>query len=165
VVAEWVKFGEGRKTIAFGASIAYCEALAGRFNEAGILADVFTSKTDEATRERLLEEFRKPDSAIRVLISVEALAKGFDVEDIGCVIDARPLRKSLSTAIQMWGRGLRSSPGTGKTDCILLDHSGNVLRFRRSSTASCVKIKTRAARPVLPAATRRSSSDACPAAS
>ena len=130
VVAEWVRYGEDRKTIAFGASIAYCEALAGRFNEAGIMADVFTSKTDDETRERLLAEFRKPDSAIRVLISVEALAKGFDVEDIGCVIDARPLRKSLSTAIQMWGRGLRSSPDTGKVDCILLDHSGNILRFR-----------------------------------
>jgi hypothetical protein len=29
----------------------------------------------------------------------------------------------------MWGRGLRSSPETGKADCILLDHSGNVIRF------------------------------------
>ena len=63
-------------------------------------------------------------------MSVEALAKGFDVPDVGCVVDCRPLRKSLSTAIQMWGRGLRSSPETGKKDCILLDHSGNVIRFR-----------------------------------
>jgi DNA-directed RNA polymerase subunit RPC12/RpoP len=68
------------------------------------------------------------------LVSVEALAKGFDVEDIGCVIDARPLRKSLSTAIQMWGRGLRSSPDTGKTDCLLLDHSGNIQRFLKDFT-------------------------------
>jgi hypothetical protein len=44
-------------------------------------------------------------------------------------VDCRPLRKSLSTAIQMWGRGLRSSPDTNKTDCLLLDHSGNILRF------------------------------------
>ena len=29
----------------------------------------------------------------------------------------------------MWGRGLRSSPETGKTDCILLDFSGNIIRF------------------------------------
>lgn len=131
VVAEWQRFGENRKTIAFGADIAYCKALAGRFNEAGVYAEVFTSETPDAEREQLLREFRKADSAIRILISVEALAKGFDVEDIGCVIDARPLRKSLSTAIQMWGRGLRSSPNTGKTDCRLLDHSGNILRFRR----------------------------------
>jgi len=41
----------------------------------------------------------------------------------------RPLRKSLSEAIQMWGRGLRSSPGTGKKDCLLLDFSGNIVRM------------------------------------
>jgi len=129
VVAEWVKHGEERKTIAFGADIAYCRELANRFNAAGIRAETFTSETGETEREVLLAEFRKADSKIKILISVEALAKGFDVEDIGAVIDARPLRKSLSTAIQMWGRGLRSSPDTGKKDCLLLDHSGNIVRF------------------------------------
>jgi hypothetical protein len=29
----------------------------------------------------------------------------------------------------MWGRGLRSSPETGKKDCLLLDFSGNIVRF------------------------------------
>jgi superfamily II DNA or RNA helicase len=129
VVAEWVKYGEGRKTIAFGPDIAYCLELVKRFNEAGIGAATYTSETKDDERLALLEEFVKPNSGIRILVSVEALAKGFDVQDIGCVIDARPLRKSLSTAIQMWGRGLRSSPNTGKQDCLLLDHSGNIRRF------------------------------------
>lgn len=129
VLAEWQKHGENRKTIAFGADIAYCTQLVQRFNEAGIGAETFTSETPDSERQVLLREFSKPNSRIRILVSVEALAKGFDVQDIGCVIDARPLRKSLSTAIQMWGRGLRSSPDTGKTDCLLLDHSGNIRRF------------------------------------
>lgn len=131
VVSEWIKHGEGRKTICFGATIAHCEEICRQFNATGVLAATFTAQTPDRERESLLKEYRKPDSALRVLVSVEALAKGFDVPDVGCVIDARPLRKSLSTAIQMWGRGLRSSPDTGKTDCILLDHSGNVLRFRQ----------------------------------
>jgi superfamily II DNA or RNA helicase len=129
VVAEWQRYGEDRKTIAFGADIAYCTSLAQRFNQAGITAYTYTSETSDSEREYLLKEFSKPDSQIRVLISVEALAKGFDVQDIGAVIDARPLRKSLSTAIQMWGRGLRSAPDKGKSDCLLLDHSGNIQRF------------------------------------
>lgn len=129
VVAEWLRRAEGRKTIAFGATIDYCNELARRFTEAGVRAETFTADTPDGEREALLREFNKPDSDIRILISVEALAKGFDVEDIECVIDARPLRKSLSTAIQMWGRGLRSCPRTGKTDCLLLDHSGNIGRF------------------------------------
>lgn len=129
VVAEWSKFAYGKKTIVFGATIKHCEEMARQFNDAGIMASVFTSHTTEAERKILLDEYRKPDSMIRVLISVEALAKGFDVKDVECVCDCRPLRKSLSTAIQMWGRGLRSSPETGKTECYLLDFSGNIIRF------------------------------------
>lgn len=129
VVAEWIKYGKGMKTIAFGPDINYCVELAQRFNEAGIWAATYTTNTPDGERKALLKEFTKPDSKIRILVSVEALAKGFDVQDIGCVIDARPLRKSLSTAIQMWGRGLRSSPSTGKSELILLDHSGNSRRF------------------------------------
>jgi DNA repair protein RadD len=127
VVAEWIKHGENRKTIAFGADIAYCNQLVQRFNAAGVPAESYTSETSDEVCAELLEEFRKADSRIRILVSVEKLAKGFDVPDVGCVIDARPLRKSLSTAIQMWGRGLRSSPG--KTNCILLDFTRNIVRF------------------------------------
>lgn len=127
VVAEWIAHGENRKTIAFGADIAYCNQLVQRFNAAGVHAEAYTSETSDAECTELLKEFRKPDSDIRILVSVEKLAKGFDVPDVSCVIDARPLRKSLSTAIQMWGRGLRSSPG--KTNCILLDFTRNIVRF------------------------------------
>lgn len=129
VVNDWVKYGDNRKTIVFGATIKHCEELARQFISNGIMAAVFTSETTDKERDLLLQEYRKPNSMLKVLISVEALAKGFDVPDVGCVCDARPLRKSLSTAIQMWGRGLRSSPETGKKDCHLLDFSGNIIRF------------------------------------
>jgi superfamily II DNA or RNA helicase len=130
VVSDWKKYAEGRKTIVFGSTIAHCEEMCKQFNEAGVMAQLFTSHTLDTERDQILEEYRKPNSAIRVLISVEALAKGFDVPDVGCVCDVRPLRKSLSTAIQMWGRGLRSSPSTDKRECLLLDFSGNIVRFR-----------------------------------
>ena len=129
VVDDWQRYGENRKTIVFGSTIKHCEELAKQFINAGIMAAVFTSETTTKEREDLLKEYRKPTSHLKVLISVEALAKGFDVPDVGCICDARPLRKSLSTAIQMWGRGLRSSPETGKKDCHLLDFSGNIIRF------------------------------------
>jgi superfamily II DNA or RNA helicase len=103
--------------------------MAREFNNAGVMAAVFTAETTEGERKALLDDFKKPDAFLRVLISVEALAKGFDVPDVSCVCDVRPLRKSLSTAIQMWGRGLRSSESTGKTDMLLLDFSGNIVRF------------------------------------
>jgi len=127
VVTQWIQHGEGRKTIVFGSTIKHCQELCGEFISSGIMAAVFTADTTAEEREKILKEYRKPDSTLKVLISVEALAKGFDVPDVECICDARPLRKSLSTAIQMWGRGLRSSPG--KKDCYLLDFSGNIIRF------------------------------------
>lgn len=132
VVTEWLRHAEGRKTIVFGSTIAHCEELCRQFIDAGVMAAVFTSHTTAVERKVLLDEYRKADSSLRVLISVEALAKGFDVPDVGCVADCRPLRKSLSTAIQMWGRGLRCAEG--KTDCILLDFSGNIIRFSKDFT-------------------------------
>jgi superfamily II DNA or RNA helicase len=129
VVSEWNRLARGLKTIVFGATINHCAEIARQFNEAGVPAAMFTCETQEDERKALLDDYRKPDSYIRVLVSVEALAKGFDVPDVTCVCDCRPLRKSLSTAIQMWGRGLRSSPETGKTECKLLDFSGNIIRF------------------------------------
>lgn len=132
VVKEWMNFADNRKTIVFGATIAHCKEIARQFVDQGIMAAVFTSETTVKEREMLLKEYRKPDSMLKVLISVEALAKGFDVPDVGCVCDARPLRKSLSTAIQMWGRGLRSAEG--KEDCYLLDFSGNIIRFAEDYT-------------------------------
>jgi DNA repair protein RadD len=131
VVGEWVQYANGRKTIVFGATIAHCEEICRQFNEAGVMAAVFCATTTASEREAILKDYRRHDSRIRVLVSVEALAKGFDVPDVTCVVDCRPLRKSLSTFIQMVGRGLRASIDTGKTECLLLDHSGNVLRFAK----------------------------------
>jgi superfamily II DNA or RNA helicase len=127
VVAEWNRLAYGLKTIVFGSTIRHCEELKRQFNEAGIPSATFCADTEDGERARVLRGFQ--DGDIMVLISVEALAKGFDVKDVGCVCDCRPLRKSLSTAIQMWGRGLRSSPETGKKECLLLDFSGNIIRF------------------------------------
>ncbi|WP_421721899.1 helicase-related protein [Achromobacter denitrificans] len=57
------------------------------------MAAVYSQNTTQTERDMLLAEYEKPDSVIRILISVEALAKGFDVKDVGCVIDCRPPAK------------------------------------------------------------------------
>ena len=127
VVREWLEHANNAKSIVFGPTVIHATALVEQFKAVGVRAELFTGKTTDEERKALLQEYRKKDSAIRLLISVEALAKGFDVPDVSCVVDCRPLRKSLSTFVQMIGRGLRSSPG--KDECLLLDHSGNVVRF------------------------------------
>lgn len=129
VVAEYLKNGEGRKFIASAVDTAHVEELARQFQAAGINVSTFTYKDSYEDREDTLAEFRKTTSSIRGLITVTAASKGMDCADIGCVIMARPLRKSLAEHLQLLGRGLRISPETGKKDCIVLDHSANFARF------------------------------------
>ena len=74
-------------------------------------------------RDSLLKRFR--DGALKYLCNVNVLTTGFDAPNIDCVAMVRP---TLSPGLyyQMVGRGFRLHPG--KTDCLVLDFGGNVLR-------------------------------------
>jgi superfamily II DNA or RNA helicase len=132
VVADYIRisnqvFGGYRKTICFSCGIAHGAELAQKFNEAGINAVQISSEDDEDYRDEVLKDFAKPDSAIKVVISVAILSRGFDQSDVDYVILARPLKKSFSEHVQMVGRGARIHPG--KEFCVIQDNSGNYLRF------------------------------------
>lgn len=126
-VAEYLKLGDGKKFICSAVDVNHVMELQRQFMAAGIVCATYTYKDLADDRADIVAEFRKPDSNIRGLITVTAASKGFDVPDIGVVIMARPLRKSLAEHIQFFGRGLRIAPG--KTECLVLDHSGNCKRF------------------------------------
>ena len=133
VVADYIRisnevFGGYRKTICFSCGIAHGAELAQKFNEAGINAIQISSEDDEEYREEVLKDFARPDSEIKMLISVAILSRGFDQSDVDYVILARPLKKSFSEHVQMAGRGARIHPG--KTICVIQDNSGNWLRFQ-----------------------------------
>lgn len=132
VVAEWQDktekhFNGPVKTICFSATVAHGEEICRQFQAAGFNFQQVSYQTKAEDREALLREFRKENSEIDGLVSVEALAKGFDVPDIRCGICARPFRKSFSGHIQMIGRVMRSFPN--KEFALWLDHSGNYLGF------------------------------------
>lgn len=128
-VAEYLKHGDDQKFIAFAVNVTHCEEMQRQFLAAGIQTGLYTYRTTDAERADMVQEFRKPDSYLRGLVSVSALAKGFDVEDVGVVIMARPLRSSLAEHIQILGRGLRRDPNNADKVCTILDHAGNTLRF------------------------------------
>lgn len=132
VVAEYIKrthehFGGPQKTIVFSATVAHGEEICRAFAGVGLNFQCVSYRDDENERREKIAEFRRPDSIITGLVSVDALAKGFDVPDVRVAILARPLRKSLTTHCQQLGRVMRSYPG--KDIALVLDHSGNSLRF------------------------------------
>lgn len=132
VVTDYIKisnavFGGPRKTICFSCGIAHGAELAQKFNEHGINAVQISSEDNDEYKAEVLREFAKPDTPVRVLISVAILSRGFDQSDVDHVILARPLKKSFSEHVQMIGRGARPHPG--KSFCVLQDHTNNYLRF------------------------------------
>ncbi len=135
VVADYIRisnevFGEYRKTICFSCGIAHGADLVEKFVEAGINAVQISSNDEDEYRAQVLADFAKPDSEIKVVISVAILSRGFDQTDVEHVILARPLKKSFSEHVQMIGRGARTHPGKGFA--VIQDNSGNWLRFRDS---------------------------------
>lgn len=132
VVTEWRSrtaevFGGPVQTICFSASVDHGRELCGRFASMGYRFEQISYQNDSEDNRALIAEFRKPDTDIVGLVSVDALTRGFDVPQVACMIDARPLRKSFSTHIQKIGRVMRPAPG--KTFALVLDHAGNIMRF------------------------------------
>lgn len=124
-VAETMTLAADRKKwIAFTPTVATANQLAELLTQAGALSAVVTGETPNAERADLIAAFRA--GRLRCLVTVVALATGFDVPDVDCVIWLRPT-KSPVLYVQGAGRGLRIAPG--KTDCLWLDFSDTTERL------------------------------------
>jgi DNA repair protein RadD len=113
-----------KKWIAFCATVINAQHFAGLLCQQGISAEVVTGDTPKKEREELIARFRAGD--IRCLVTVLALATGFDVPDVDCILWLRPT-KSPVLYVQGAGRGFRIADG--KTDCLWLDFSDTTERL------------------------------------
>jgi superfamily II DNA or RNA helicase len=121
VASAYVEHAKGRPAIAFTPDIASADSLHAEFEKLGIRSETVTGSTKSAERDAIYRRFRS--GATDVLTSVMVLTEGFDAPHTSCVIVARPT-KSPGLYMQMVGRGLRPSPATGKSDCMILDVAG-----------------------------------------
>lgn len=121
IVEHWLRHAGGRRTVVFCTSIDHSAAMAGEFLRAGVAAEHVDAGTPQAQRAATFQRFRSGDT--QVLTNCFLASYGFDLPALSCVVMARPT-KSLMLWLQMLGRGLRPAPG--KSDCVLLDHSGSV---------------------------------------
>ena len=107
----------------FCAGVTHARHVARVLQEQGESAGVVTGDTDTDERDRLIQDFRA--GRLRLLCNVQVLTVGFDAPNVDCVVLLRP---TLSPGLyyQQVGRGFRLC--TGKSDCLVLDFAGNVLR-------------------------------------
>ena len=121
-------------TLAFTATVDQAKALAGAFKSRGYDFRVWSyedNTSKEAMDQRQNDMHDVKNGMINGLISVDVFSRGFDLPEIGLLILARPLRKSLETHAQQLGRGLR--PCDGKEYCMVNDHTGNCEKFLAST--------------------------------
>ena len=123
IVQTWRKHAEGRQTILFAPRVADAERFAEEFRLAGYESVAVNGYMDSEDCAVEVEKFKNHETMI--LCSVSKLTTGFNVRDIGCIIDCKPC-KSLITFVQSYGRGLRTHED--KADLIILDNAGNILR-------------------------------------
>lgn len=107
-----------KKWIAFCATVENANTFCDLLNAQGIYTVVVCGETPKAERAQYVADFRA--GKIRCLVTVLALAVGFNVPDVDCILWLRPT-KSPITYVQGAGRGLRIAPG--KTNCLWIDFS------------------------------------------
>jgi superfamily II DNA or RNA helicase len=123
IVTHWHKYGERRKTVCFAVNVAHSVHLRDEFIKSGVKAEHIDGSTPKPERDASLA--RLASGEIELITNCMVLTEGWDMPEAGCCILARPTRK-MGLYRQMIGRVLR--PALGKTDAIILDHSGAVFR-------------------------------------
>lgn len=124
IVRELMEAGQDRKGwIVFGAGVEHCEMIRQELKANGVTCEGVFATTPKAERRAHVENFKA--QKIRCLVSVNALAVGFNAKHVDLVGLARPT-KSAGLYIQSCGRGLRLFPG--KDNALILDWGGNIKR-------------------------------------
>lgn len=124
-IEQYKKLAMGKRNVVFACNVKHSMEIVRRYNEAGIPAAHLDGDTNLGERKRIIKDFES--GKIKVLSNVDLFGEGFDLPAIEVVSMLRPTM-SLSLCIQQWGRGLRTAPEIGKTECLILDHVNNYQR-------------------------------------
>ena len=108
VVDSYKRFAPGEKSICYCVSVEHATKTAETFKNAGISAEVLSSKTPAVQRKRIMEDFRS--GKITVLCNCTLLSEGISIDEISCAMLLRPT-ESVALGIQQMMRCMRYLPG------------------------------------------------------
>lgn len=123
IVKNWLKWAQGRMTIAFSPSVKHSKYMVGLFNNAGIPAAHIDGYMKAEHQSELYQAHK--DGEFLILSCSRLLNTGYDEPRVSCLIDCYPT-KSIIQYVQRGGRIQRRAEG--KENAIYLDHAGNVSR-------------------------------------
>jgi superfamily II DNA or RNA helicase len=123
VIEHWREVADGRRTLAFCASVDHAHDTAHQFRDAGIPAEAVDGGMPMDERRAILNRLRSGKTL--VVPNCAVLTEGFDCPEISAVVMLRPTQ-SAALYTQQAGRGTRVAPG--KRDLILIDVVDNCRR-------------------------------------
>ena len=121
-VENYRRLGQNKPAIAFCISVKHGQYVTNKFKEAGYTAELITGSMNSDNRKTLVDNFK--DGKVQILVSIDVVSEGFDVENCYVAILLRPTQ-SEALYIQQVGRVLRPEPNKV---AIVLDHVGNTKR-------------------------------------
>lgn len=123
-VRAYEEYARDRRHVAiFCVTIDHAEKVKIAFENAGYATGIVHSQMPKRDRNATLNDFDA--GRLRVICNVGVLTEGWDATAVDCILLCRPTM-SPALYVQIIGRGLRINPG--KTDCLILDFSGNCRR-------------------------------------
>lgn len=126
IVEELRQLNEnGVPTIVFACSLQHAQMLSAFLKILNIPNALIYGDMSKYEREKAINDFKNPDSPIKIIINYEILTTGFDSTNIRCVFITRPT-KSVILYSQMIGRGLRGPKMGGNSECLLIDVKENL---------------------------------------
>lgn len=110
-----------RRTILFAPLVHTTQVIRDKLREVGFAAEMVSGETPPEERRRIVADFRA--GKIQILCNAMIFTEGTDLPFVEAIVIARPTRSRVLW-MQMVGRGLRTSPDTGKRDCLVMDFVG-----------------------------------------
>jgi DNA repair protein RadD len=123
LVRDWKKFAEGRPTVGFFPRRSHAKDALEQLTAAGLKVGYVDGETPDDERKKIFRALN--EHWIDYLCNVQVVERGTDIPRIGCVQLCVAIGSNVRYR-QIIGRGSRVHPA--KTDAIILDHGGNVLR-------------------------------------
>jgi len=123
LVRDWKQFADGRPTVGFFPRRSHAKDAMAQLEEAGLRVAYVDGETEDVARKTIFSQLNRHE--IDYLCNVQVVERGTDIPRIGCV----QLCVAIGSVVryrQMVGRGSRVHPE--KTDCLVLDHGGNIIR-------------------------------------
>lgn len=117
-------------TIIFATSVEHAMTLAAELSGLGVVARAVSGGTDRGTRRRIVEEFKREDGDIKVLVNYGVFREGFDAPRTKVIIVARPVW-SPNLYFQMIGRGLRGPENGGNSESLIINVRDNIENYER----------------------------------